>query len=97
MQQNSYLCSRGFFFCDLYTFEPQRMYRFLHQVHRPQRVTETAVLGSRIDEKRQSQLTNTAQTLHIRMLQHVVNQLVGNGQESEHRIVDYFAFICHFL
>ena len=70
---------------------------FLHQVHCTQRMTETAVHRTRVNEVRQAELTNTVETLHVRMLQHIVYQVIRDGQKTEDRVVNDFSFIGHTL
>ena len=95
MQQNSYQRAGGFLLANVNALPAKRTYRLAHQVHRPQRVGETAVHGAGIDQIGETQLTNTYQSLHQRMLQHIIQQIVRNTQKTENRVVDNFMFIRH--
>ena len=55
------------------------------------------MLRTGINDIRQAQLSYAVQTLHIGMLQHVINEFVGYGYEPEYRIVDDLAFVRHRL
>ena len=50
VQEDRYHRAGLFLFGDCHTFLPERIDRLLHQVHRAQRVTETAVHRARIDQ-----------------------------------------------
>ncbi len=41
----------------------------------------------------QAQLLDSAQTLKIRMLYNIKQQLVRNGNKTVHGVVEYFAFV----
>ncbi len=66
-----------------------------HEVHGTNRVQKTAVHGARINEIGKTQLSNTTEPLHIRVLQYLVEQVGGDTQETEYRVVDYLMFVRH--
>jgi hypothetical protein len=70
---------------------------FRHQVHRSQRMMETCMNGSRINVKCQTQLPDSVQPLDVRMIDNPENKVVGDGDEAENGVVDYFCFVVHFI
>ena len=50
---------------------------------------------TRIDKETQAQLTNTVETLHIRVLQNLEEYSVWNTEETEYRVVDDFTGLSH--
>ena len=95
VQQDSNHGAVGFLVGDGYTFLPQRSYRIAHQVHCAYRVQKAAVLCARINDIRQPKLSYAIQTLHVRVLQYVVNDVIGYGNKSKYRIVDDLSFVRH--
>jgi hypothetical protein len=70
---------------------------FLHQVHGSQRMLETGVQGSGIDQVGQSELFDAAQTLEIGMLNQVEDESARDVYKPVDRVVDYFPFLLHRL
>lgn len=68
---------------------------FLHEMHGSEGVKEAAVHSSGIDEIRQTELADTIESLHIRVLQDIVDEVGRDIQKSEDGIVNNFAFIRH--
>ena len=95
VQQDSNHGAVGFLVGDGYAFLPQRSYRIAHQVHCAYRVQKAAVLCARINDIRQPKLSYAIQTLHVRVLQYVVNDVIGYGNKSKYRIVDDLSFVRH--
>ena len=95
VQQDASQCSVCLLAGDLMPLEAQIIDCFIHQIHRPYGVVQTRMLCSRIHKGSQAQLANALQTLKDRVLDELIEKIVGYGDESENRIVDYFLFIRH--
>ncbi len=95
MEQDSDGSGLSFLVGDSYAFLPQGAEGFLHKVHSTEGVKEAAVHGSGIDEIRQTELADTIESLHIRVLQDIVDEVGRDIQKSEDGIVNNFAFIRH--
>ena len=79
----------------MYAFVAQCSESFLHEVHSSEGVEESGVHGARVDEVAESELSDTAESLDVGVLEDVVDEFIRNGEESEDRVVDYFAFVGH--
>ena len=95
VQQDGDHSARLFLLGDLHTLEPQRGNGLVHQVHRTERVTETAVHRTGVNEVRQPQLTDAVQTLHVGVLQHVKYQVIRDRKEPKDGVVYDLTFVSH--
>ncbi len=65
----------------------------LHQMHGAQGMVEAGVVGPWIHQGTQAQLTNTAQSLEVGMLNEVKNSFCRNRNETVDRIVEEFELV----
>ena len=97
MKQNSRQGTRCLAVAYLHPFAPQRSNPLAHQVHSTYGMEKTAVHRTGIHQIGKSQLPDTVETLDIRMLQHIVEQVARNGEKSEYGVVDYLPFVGYHL
>lgn len=95
MEQDGNHSSLSLLVGDSYSFLPQGAESFLHKMHGSKGVKEAAMHSPGIDEIRQTELADTIESLHVRVLQDIVEQVGRDIQKSEDGIVNNFAFIRH--
>src|ERR1043165_4085057 len=93
VQQNSNFCRQLFFLRNFVALNFQNGKSLAHKMKSAQGVMKAGMDSTGINIIAKAQLLYAAQTLEIRMLYNVKNQLMGNGNKTMHRVVEYFALI----
>lgn len=95
VEQDSDGSGLSFLVGDGYAFLLQGAEGFLHEVHSSEGVEEAAMHSSGVDEVGQPELADTIKSLHVGVLQDIVNEVGRDIQKSEDGVVNNFAFIGH--